>query len=225
MAPIVLDKNLCADSEEPASGKCFKPRMFLDDDGEYRPEVHEGDLNAAALRTIEALLVATGDAAIGAEYFGNTQQLNPGGWGGGNALVASKYDGVVFHEIGHALGLPHWGQGHYDPGDQSLTTSYPYGGIKNDGGGRGDTWNYYQNAEIFVSPLCEDRDRKDVFGKERSDAMFRTSYCLEYRNGKPGPWDGFSDFSDFAIYRYMSGAPEVYKGTVPYARKGTAPFS
>ena len=59
---------------------------------------------------------------------------------------------------------------------------------------------------------------------ERSDAMQRNTHCVETRSNGRGPWDGFSDFSAFSIYRHLVGATEIMTGTVPYNRTGEAPF-
>jgi hypothetical protein len=212
--PLVLEKRLCNQNETPASAPCTDTK-----------EVEGGDVNAAALRFISAILRATGDYAYSYIY-GNTENFFPGGWGGGKTFVGADFTDVFIHEMGHALSLPHWGQGAFQntmPNENEY--QYPYGGIKNDGGGRGDTWNYYQNTSEFVSPICNDPKQTEVFGKERSDAMFRSSKCDEWRTDGRGPWDGFSDFSSYAIHRFMAGAGSEMSGTVPYQQTGgDAPF-
>lgn len=208
-APVVLDRRPCG------SGEAEGPDCVARDD------VPDGNINAAALRLIDALRQATGDYAF-AYYYGNTENFFPGGWGGDKAFVGADFNGVFLHEMGHALSLPHWGQGSFQneaPGEGDYR--YPYGGIGNDGGGRGDRWNYYQNLDEFVSPTCELEDNA-VFGQERSDAMQRNAWCQELRDAGEGPWDGFGDFSGVAMFRYMTGA-EAKGGTVPY-RGGDAPY-
>ncbi|APR79048.1 Hypothetical protein A7982_04395 [Minicystis rosea] len=211
--PTVLEQRLCSDND-PNPATCTPKADGMDD----------MVVNAAALRLVGALHDATGDFAF-SFYFGNTESLFPGGWGGNKTFVSGDFYGVTIHEFGHALSLPHWGEGWYKPADPvAQGYSYPYGGEKDDGGGRGDTWSYDQVASAFVSPICQDPDNADVFGKERGDAMFRSMSCVEYKNGAPGPWDGFSDFSALAIFRNMAGASAVLEGDVPYSRVGQAPF-
>lgn len=181
--------------------------------------IPEGNINAAALRFIEAFKHATGDYAY-AYYYGNTENFFPGGWGGDKSFVGADFGGVFLHEMGHALSLPHWGEGAY----QNLTPDqweyrYPYGGTTDNGGGRGEKWNYYQNINEFISPLCGLKGNAEL-GKERSDAMQRTHWCEESRSTGKGPWDGFGDFSAYAMYRFMVGVEKDESGTVPY--KGTA---
>ena len=210
--PEVMDKRLCRNSD-PDPSTC-----------QTLEGVGEGDLNAAALRTVAAILRATGDYPF-TFYYGNTGHLFPGGWGGNKSFVSADFAGVTLHEMGHSLSLPHWGQGWYKPDDpEAAGFSYPYGGLKDDGGGRGDTWVFDHDTGAFVSPVCEDEGQTEVFGQERSDAMFRSSWCIQYRDGEPGPWDGFSDFSALAMYRWLVGAPDSVSSQVPYSRTGMAEF-
>ncbi|MBV1861692.1 MAG: hypothetical protein KUG77_24950 [Nannocystaceae bacterium] len=211
--PIVLENRLCRGDETPETAPCT-----VNDD------IDDGYVNAVALRMIEALNRATGDYAF-SFFYGNTEHLFPGGWGGGKNFVSADFDDVTIHEMGHSMSLPHWG-GSYDPGARIVPSSYryPYGGEGEDGGGRGDSWNYYQHIDDHTSPLCE-IDGNASFGLERSDAMQRNNHCVEMRSDGPGPWDGFSDFSAISIFRYLSGATEGITGDVPYARTGTSTFN
>lgn len=180
------------------------------------------DIQAAVTRVIDAIHFATGEYSY-AYYYGHTGAFNPGGWGGGKHFVGADFTGIFLHEMGHALSLPHWGQGAF----QNTTPNqyeyrYPYGGNNNDGGGRGNSWNYYQNIGEFTSPICELKNNSNI-GLERSDAMQRNAWCPELRSKDVGPWDGFGDFSAISIFRFMKGADQ-YAGTVPY-RGGNAPFN
>ncbi|MFT3776440.1 MAG: M66 family metalloprotease [Minicystis sp.] len=211
--PTVLEKRLCSDGD-PNPATCTPKVAGMDD----------LTVSAATLRLVDALHDATGDFAF-SFYFGNTERLAPGGWGGNKTFVSFDFTDVTIHELGHALSLPHWGEGWYKPADPvAQGYSYPYGGVKDDGGGRGDTWSYDQVISAFVSPICQDPSNKDVFEQERGDAMYRSMSCLEYKNGAAGPWDGFSDFSALAIFRDMAGASAVLEGEVPYSRVGKAAF-
>ncbi len=210
--PVVLDTRLCGWGETPALSDCL--------DHDY---LHDGDINATALRFIEALFRATGDFPT-SYYFGHTGSLFPGGWGGGKAFVSGDFHDVTIHEAGHALSLPHWGEGPYqNTAPEPWEYRYPYGGVNDDGGGRGDSWNYYANVDQLLSPICEDPEREG-YGQERSDAMQRNMHCYEMREDDLGPWDGFSDFSALSMFRHMTGAVTHESGTVPYERVGDAPY-
>ena len=190
--------------------------------GTNKKGVPDGNINAVALRFLDAFKKATGDYSY-CFFYGNTENFFPGGWGGGKSFVSADFGGVLLHEMGHGLSLPHWGAGDY--GRVNPTESeycYPYGGISNDGGGRGETWNYYQNIHEFISPLSQ-VPNSPIFGQERSDAMQRNHSDLEMRSTGPGPWDGFGDFSAIAMFRYMTGASNAVSGTVPY-RGGSSPY-
>jgi len=173
------------------------------------------DQLAAVLRFTGALSRATGLYSFGFTY-GNSKYLAPGGWGGGKNFAGADFGGIFLHEMGHALGLPHWGEGSF--GNQNPTSdefTYPYAGVGNNGGGRGQSWNYEPNTNEFMSPLCKDSSNS-LLGKERSDAMQRSSYCLEWRKTGAGPWDGFGDFSALSIHEFLNGNAGEHSGTVPY---------
>jgi len=197
------------------------------DQGETSPDCVASDIGgmsiqAAVLRVISAIHSATGEFSY-AYYYGNTQHFEPGGWGGGKNFVGADFTGIFIHEIGHALSLPHWGEGAFqNTSPKEGDYRYPYGGNGNDGGGRGESWNYYQDVAEFTSPICQIKDNEN-FGLERSDAMQRNADCDEMRSTGVGPWDGYGDFSALAEFRYMKGATEAYAGTVPY-RGADAPF-
>lgn len=187
-------------------------------------EVSGMDQLGAVMRLAGAVGRATGTPSWGFTY-GNTQNFQPGGWGGGKTFVGGDYEGIFLHEMGHALDLPHWGEGSYGNMDPDIYDySYPYGGLgakASDGGGRGQTWTYEQNAREFLSPLCQEQGNS-VFGKERSDAMQRNYDCRETRRAGLGPWDGFGDFSSKAIQMFLHGNADSSSGHVPYF--GTSPW-
>lgn len=209
---LMLDRRLCRGGEDPEEDECFR-----------RDGVDAGLVNGSALRFINALHRATGEFPYSV-YFGNTQQLNPGGWGGGRSFVSIGFGNVTIHEAGHALSLPHWGNA-YDQGietENGRHRNYPYGGETDNGGGRGTTWNYHQQVDLFSSPTCSIPDHQ-FFGLERSDAMQRARICLEMRGGEAGPWDGFSDFSALSMFNFQNGSAAARFGEIPY-RGGTAEY-
>jgi hypothetical protein len=209
-APVLLNKRPCESGETPANtGNTCEASG-----------VPTGNILAGVYQLVSALQHATGDTLF-SYYYGHTENFYVGGWGGGKALASAQYDGVMFHELGHALDLPHWGDAYPNPNPGVADYQYPYGGVQNDGGGRGESWNYYQNIDEFISPICQIVG-DDTFGQERSDAMQRSNDCDELRSTGRGPWDGFGDFSSLSMFRYMTGADE-YAATVPY-HGGDAPF-
>ena len=199
--PVVLNKRLCGGEESPS-----------EDDCDATSPVGVWDVNAAALRYIDALQAANGHWGSH-YYYGHTGALFPGGWGGGKTFVSADYNWVTIHELGHAASLPHWGDVFVPEVQDDGWYEYPWGGVGFDGGGRGPTWSYIQQHDIFVSPLCE-VDWTEIVGTERSDAMQRSNSCGEWWEDREGPWDGFSDFSVYAMFRYMTGSLTNQRGWV-----------
>ena len=199
--PVVLERRICGDDESSA----------VDDCDDSTP-VYAGDINAAALRYIDALQAANGHW-VSHFYYGHTGALFPGGWGGGKTFVSADYTWVTIHEMGHAASLPHWGDVFLAEEADDGRYEYPWGGVGFDGGGRGPTWTYVQQHDWMVSPVCE-VETNEAFGTERSDAMQRNNSCAEWWGADPGPWDGFSDFSAYAMFRYLSGALVNQRGWV-----------
>lgn len=174
----------------------------------------DGSINSIATLFLTNLHRSTNDYHS-TVYFGNTLNLAPGGWGGGKSFVSFDYDDVFIHELGHALSLPHWGESAYDIEDPNeYQFLYPYGGANDDGGGRGESWNFIQDIYEFIDPVCQ-FDERGTAGLETSDAMQRNNHCLGDRSESQGPWDGFGDFSAFAIHKYLVGN-EVEAGSVSY---------
>lgn len=165
----------------------------------------DGSINSVATLFLGNLHRSTGDY-LSTVYFGNTLNLAPGGWGGGKSFVGFDFTDIFIHELGHALSLPHWGEGSYgNPNPGVYDFLYPYGGEGDDGGGRGQTWNFIQDTYEFEDPNCR-IDGNNNFGEERSDCMQRANACLGKRSDGPAPWDGYGDFSALAIHRYLTGA-------------------
>ncbi len=176
----------------------------------------EGSINSVMALFMSDIQKSTRDY-MSTFYFGNTLKLQPGGWGGGKSFVGFDYDDVFVHELGHAFSLPHWGDAYKKDNANKYDYLYPYGGDPTigNGSGRGESWNFIQHTYEFISPTCA-YDGRGVAGIERSDAMQRNNFCLEQRINGPAIWDGFGDFSAYAMHRYLIGAENIYTGAINY---------
>ena len=165
--------------------------------------VNTGMINFQANLLIDAMRLSTGDSP-NTIYFGNTLNLDPGGWGGDGSFVSFEYNDVFIHELGHALSLPHWVEDYRRVNPNPDQYAYPFAGEEQEASGRGDTWSFNQATYQFISPTCEDSSGE--IGTERSDAMQRGYYCAENRTNGKGPWDGFGAFSAMAMSNYLLGS-------------------
>ena len=181
----------------------------------------DGSINSIATLFMQNLHRSTQDY-LSTFYFGNTLNLSPGGWGGGKSFVGFDYDDVFVHELGHAFSLQHWGDYYHKENPSEWEYVYPYGGDTGNGGGRGESWSFLQHLYEFIDPICQ-YDARGQAGLEASDAMQRNNHCLQARSYGPGPWEGFGDFSELAMQRYMVGSAELYTGEVSY-RGSAEPF-
>ncbi len=187
-------------------------RLKSKDEKQVMGVANDGYINSIAVLALGEMHKTTNDR-LSTIYFGNTLNLAPGGWGGGGSFVSPDFTDIYIHELGHALSLPHWGSAYELPANDD-SYQYPYGGEDDDGGGRGESWNFIQATYDFIDPICRVEEDSDFEG-ESSDAMQRNHSCLGVRTYGTGPWDGFGDFSAYAMHHYYIGT-EVKNGTVFY---------
>ena len=127
---------------------------------------------AAALQWVEALSKANGFSSTALTYINiNVQAGNFKGVGQGG------HCGIANHELGHALGLPHWGEG-------KATEKYHIGamyGIPSPATKRevhvGPTWGYDAHRKQFISPRVQNEQKKAASFLKW--VCFDTSPCKE----------------------------------------------
>lgn len=109
---------------------------------------------AAALAWNGALRRAAGRAGFWSLYYLNVYNAFAGGQAGGYSGVGSGTDiGILHHELGHALSLPHWGD----------NAAYPYKGAMHgisapaiyNGTHAGPVWAFHQPTGAFIPPTTQ----------------------------------------------------------------------
>jgi len=160
---------------------------------------------AAALQWVEALSASGGNYDVAMQYI-NIIGVPAGGQAGGFDGVGGISLGILNHELGHALSLPHWGD----------DSSYPY---KGDMYGIeapeaymdthvGPTWAFDLPSLIFIPPTVQEDSVGGEVGKYKKSPM---------QGGGTGDQEiGFfyRHFSDFGVNRmqgYIEGKVAVFR--------------
>ena len=157
---------------------------------------------AAALAWNGALKAAAGKSGRISLYYTNIYGVGAGGQAGGFAGVGSGTSvGILHHELGHALSLPHWGD----------STTYPYKGamhgiaapaIYNETHA-GPTWAFDPPTQAFIPCTVQpDNVGAKPAGTYKADPMQGGGTgCQE-----PGYlMNHFSDYSVFKMRSYLDG--------------------
>ena len=162
---------------------------------------------AAALAWNGALKAAAGKSGRVSLYFTNIYGVSAGGQAGGFAGVGSGTSvGILHHELGHALSLPHWGD----------STTYPYKGdmfgipapaIYN-ATHAGPTWAFDLRNQAFIPCTVQ---ANNVGGKTTG------TYKADPMQGGGTGWqepgylmNHFSDYSVFQMRSYLDGHVVVW---------------
>jgi autotransporter-associated beta strand protein len=162
---------------------------------------------AAALAWNGALKAAAGKSGRVSLYYTNIYGVGAGGQAGGFAGVGSGTSvGILHHELGHALSLPHWGD----------STTYPYKGamhgiaapaIYNETHA-GPTWAFHLPTRAYIPCTVQPGN---VGGKPTG-----TYKCDPMQGGgtgfqEPGYlMNHFSDYSVFKMRSYLDGHVVVW---------------
>ncbi|MCU0661516.1 MAG: M66 family metalloprotease [Myxococcota bacterium] len=124
----------------------------------------------AALEWKSALKAAAGTSGRVSLYFVNLYGVSGGGQGGGFEGVGNgTSEGILHHDLGHALSLPHWGD----------NKDYPYKGdmygipapaIYN-GTHAGPTWAFHLPTRAFIPPTVQANAEGGTAGTYKGDPM------------------------------------------------------
>ncbi len=167
----------------------YKDQTGLNFDGEQ----------GAALQWVGALQAAAGSRHLSL-YYVNIYGVHSGGQAGGFKGVGNgKSQGILHHELGHALSLPHWGG----------NAQYPYKGHMYGIEARdanathaGPTWAYDLRNGNFIPPTIQDNAVGGKIGTYKADPM---------QGGGQGDQEQgyvfrhFSDYSVNKIRNYLEG--------------------
>lgn len=146
----------------------------------------------AALQWVNALQDAAGRSKRWSLYYVNIHGVPAGGQAGGFKGVGyGASHGVLIHELGHALGLPHWQQ----------NQAYPYrGDLLNvnapapDAVHVGPTWAYDLNKHAFIPPYLI-----RAAGRE-----FKRDPMAGGGNNREDPNFLYRHFSDYSVFRMQA---------------------
>jgi hypothetical protein len=158
---------------------------------------------AAALKWVDALSQANGFSKTALTYI-NIIGVHSGGQAGNFKGVGQVgHCGIAHHELGHALGLPHWGEGRNKE-------SYPYKGTMY---GIlppptfhevhvGPTWGYDSVKKLLIPPTVQKRTNKG--NKLFEVGMFRHEPMQGGGFGTQDPPFLVNHFSDYSVYRIQA---------------------
>lgn len=154
---------------------------------------------AAALKWIDALRQAAGLSGRLSLFYLNIYGVPAGGQAGGYRGVGyGESIGILNHELGHALSLPHWGD----------NASYPYRGAMHGIPSPevhgdvhvGPTWAFDMNKMLFIPPTVQPNSVGGVVGTYKKSPM---------QGGGTGDQERgflmrhFSDYSEHKMNTYL----------------------
>jgi len=192
---LVIPARSSAPNVRVTSKQDYKDQTGLNFDGEQ----------AAALQWVEALSASGGNFDVAMQYI-NIIGVSAGGQAGGFDGVGGISLGILHHELGHALSLPHWGN----------NSSYPY---KGDMYGIeapdvymdthvGPIWAFDLPSMTFIPPTVQENSVGGEVGKYKKNPM---------QGGGVGDQEQgffFRHFSDFCVNRmqgYLEGKVAVLR--------------
>lgn len=155
----------------------------------------------AALQWKSALKAAAGTGGRVSLYYVNIYGVGAGGQAGGFGGVGNgTSEGILHHELGHALSLPHWGN----------NPDYPYKGDMfgiaapdiYSGTHAGPTWAFHPPTRAFIPPTVQSSSVGGAEGTYKADPM---------QGGGTGDQEQgyiyrhFSDYSVNQMRNYLEG--------------------
>ena len=141
---LVIPARSGAPNVRVTSKQDYKDQTGLSFDGEQ----------AAALQWVEALSASGGNYDVAMQYI-NIIGVSAGGQAGGFDGVGAVSRGILNHELGHALSLPHWGDNSSYPYKGEMYGIEPQPGVYN-GTHVGPTWAFDLPSMTFIPPTVQE---------------------------------------------------------------------
>jgi hypothetical protein len=162
---------------------------------------------AAALQWVEALSASGGNFDVAMQYI-NIIGVSAGGQAGGFDGVGGVSVGILNHELGHALSLPHWGDNSSYPYKGEMYGIEPQPGVYM-GTHVGPTWAFDLPTMTFIPPTVQENSVGGEVGYYKKNPM---------QGGGTGDQEvGFlmRHFSDYCVNKmqsYLEGKVAVLRG-------------
>jgi len=192
---LVIPARSGAPNVRVTSKQDYKDQTDLNFDGEQ----------AAALQWVHALSASGGNFDVAMQYI-NIIGVSAGGQAGGFDGVGGISLGILNHELGHALSLPHWGDNSSYPYKGTMYGIDPQPGVYM-GTHTGPTWAFDLPSMTFIPPTVQENSVGGVVGCYKKSPM---------QGGGSGDQEQgffFRHFSDFAVARmqsYLEGKVAVF---------------
>ena len=174
----------------PPRGGAPAARVSSKDDYQAQTGLSFDGEQAAALQWVGALKAAAGTGGRIRLYYVNIHGVPAGGQAGGFAGVGhGRGYGILNHELGHALSLPHWGN----------SQTYPYRGemhgipAPSSDVHVGPTWAFDLPSGTFIPPTVQENGVGGTVGTYKKDPM---------QGGGTGDQEEpfiFRHFSDYSV--------------------------
>lgn len=170
------------------------PPVRVSSRGEYQAltgQSFDGE-QAAALQWVNALHAAAGLSRRWSLYYVNIHGVAAGGQAGGFKGVGyGSAHGVLLHELGHALSLPHWQQNMTFPyrGDMLGVKAPAENSVH-----AGPTWAFDLNKNAFIKPYLD-----TVSGK-----VFKRDPMAGGGNNREDDAYLYRHFADYSVFRMQN---------------------
>ncbi|MHC4742674.1 MAG: M66 family metalloprotease, partial [Planctomycetota bacterium] len=198
---LVIPARSGAPNVRVASKQDYKDQTGLNFDGEQ----------AAALQWVEALSASGGNYDVAMQYI-NIIGVSAGGQAGGFDGVGAVSRGILNHELGHALSLPHWGDSGSYPYKGEMYGIEPQPGVYK-GTHVGPTWGFDLPSMTFIPPTVQENSVGGAVGYYKKSPM---------QGGGAGDQEQgfhFRHFSDYGVnkmQRYIEGKVAVFRDGYHY---------